>query len=120
MQIVPCSTRTNFPQPQHLNDEGDGTYGRKAGTKPNVKLKAESEDAKNGTIHAKPKKMVKEDTAEMNKDKGAGRGKKYEDKTEDAHLENKSYKEVTTPLRRLLNKYEEGETRFQTLLRMMD
>ena len=27
---------------------------------------------------------------------------------------------MTAPLRRLLNKYEEGETRFQTLLRMMD
>ena len=49
-----------------------------------------------------------------------GEGDKYKDKTEGAYLENKSYKEVTSPLTQLLNKYEEGETRFQTLPRMMD
>ena len=72
---------TNFPQPQHLNNEGDGTYRGKAGTKPIVILKAESEDAKNGTIHAKPKKMVKEDTAKMNKDEGAARSTRTRPRT---------------------------------------
>ena len=90
MQIVPCSTRTNFPQPQHLNDEGDCTNGGKAGSKAIVSLKAKSEDPKSGTINAKAKKKVKEDTAEMTKDEGAGSGEKYEDKTEGAHLENKT------------------------------
>ena len=73
MQIVPCSTRTNFPQPQHLNDEGDCTNGGKAGSKAIVSLKAKSEDPKSDTIHTKAKKKVKEDTAEMNKDEGVAR-----------------------------------------------
>ena len=56
----------------------------------------------------------------MTKDEGAVSGEKHEDKTKGGHLENKSYGEVTSSLRRLLNKYEEGENRYQTLLRMMD
>jgi hypothetical protein len=78
--VVPCTgadrsgqqtiTGTNSPQPQHLNNEGNGTNGGKAGTKLIIILKA------NGTIHAKLKKKVKEDTAKMNKDKGAGQGER--------------------------------------------
>ena len=85
-----------------------------------ISHKAKSKDSKSGTIHAKDKKKVKEDTAAMTKDEGAGSGKRYEDKTRDDHLENKSHGEVTSLLRRLLNKYEEGKNRYQTLRRMMD
>ena len=56
----------------------------------------------------------------MTKDEGAGSGKRYEDKTKDDNLEKESYREVTRPLRRLLNKYEEDKNRCQTLRRMMD
>lgn len=55
-------------------------------------------------------------------DKGKDKGEsdKHKDKTEGAYQENKSYEEETAPIRRLLNKYGEGVTKFQTLLRMMD
>ena len=55
-------------------------------------------------------------------DKGEDEGEsdKHKDKTEGAYQENKSYKEETAPIRRLLIKYGEGVTKFQTLLRMMD
>ena len=41
-------------------------------------------------------------------------------KTKDDQLDNEAYEEATSPLRRLLNKYEEGKDRYQTLQRMMD
>ena len=52
-------------------------------------------------------------------DEGDGTDK-HKDETEGAYQENKSYEEETAQIRWLLNKYGEGETRFQTLLRMMD
>ena len=46
-------TGTDPPQPQHLNNESYGMIGGKAGTTPNVRLKAKSKDPKSNTIHAK-------------------------------------------------------------------
>ena len=72
------------------------------------------------TIVHLDKEKVREDTAKKTKDEGVGRGKKNEDKTKDDQLDNEAYEEATSPLRRLLNKYEEGKDRYQTLQRMMD
>ena len=72
------------------------------------------------TIVHLDKEKVSEDTAKKTKDEGVGRGKTNEDKTKDDQLDNEAYEEATSPLRRLLNKYEEGKDRYQTLQRMMD
>ena len=99
---------TNCPQSQHLSEEGDSIHegegnGNDFGASHQAKTKAG--DKGEGFVDNCHKARTK------------ATGDRHQDETK---TKNKSYGEVTAPLRRLLNRYKEGENSYQTLKRMMD
>ena len=113
-----------------LQAETEGVKNYKAGTKKTNCLQAENEGAKyeagtkqNDILQAKTggdkheagtrqNNFIQAETEGNKHEAGTKQTNILQAETEGVYLKTKSYEEVTAPLKRLLNKYKEDETRF--------